>query len=312
MFVKAFFENLILLLIFGIFSVKIVVCIKINGHAEDLMNFSKLNPYVRFAGILDVARRSDECIAYDARIFYMISGETNLTIDGKKSKLSGGNLVYIPSGTKYKFKAGRFLLAALSFDLTADFCESEAPAPTIPEKFNAELIHKCDIAPFDKVIRLEDADDERENFTEIAEIATSAEGEWQAEISAMLKLILIRLAAMTDEKALPPRMVKNLDSYIRENRRDEISNTEIGAIFGYHPFYVSNKLKECRGTTLRQYIINYRMKLAKRLLELTDKSVGEIAEEAGFKDASYFTKSFKASFGMTPKDYRNEFKDRFI
>ncbi len=276
------------------------------------MNFSKLNPYIHSAGIVDVARRSDECIAYDAKIFYMISGEASLTVDGKKTKLSGGNLVYIPSGVKYKFKSGRFLMAALSFDLTADFCDREAPLPVTPENFNSSLMRKCDISPFDKVVRLEDADDERENFTEIAEIATSAEGEWQAEISAMLKLILIRLAAMTDETALPPRMVKNLDSYIRENRRDEISNTEIGAIFGYHPFYVSNKLKECKGVTLRQYIINYRMKLAKRLLELTDKSVGEIAEEAGFKDASYFTKSFKASFGMTPKDYRNEFKDRFI
>ncbi len=276
------------------------------------MNLSKLNPYVRSAGIVDVVRRSDECIAYDARIFYMISGEANLTLEGKKTKLSSGNLIYLPAGTKYKFKTGRFLMAVISFDLTADFSETEAPKPVTPDNFDDSFIHKCDIPPFDKTVRLEDADDERENFTEIAEIATSAEGEWRAEISAMLKLILIRLAAITDATALPPRMVKNLDTYIRENRRDEISNTEIGAIFGYHPFYVSNKLKECKGVTLRQYIINYRMKLAKRLLELTDKSVGEIAEEAGFKDASYFTKSFKGSFGMTPKEYRNKFKDDFI
>ena len=276
------------------------------------MDFSKLNPYVRTAGIVDVARRSDECIAYDARIFYMISGEATMTVDGKKFKLSGGNLVYIPAGTRYKFKAQRFLMAKLDFDLTADFSDTETPPPAITESFDAKLLHKCEIPPFDKVIRLDDADDERENFTQIAEIASSAEGEWRAEISAMLKLILVRLSAMTDPMALPPRMVKNLDSYIRENRRDEISNTEIGAIFGYHPFYVSNKLKECKGVTLRQYIINYRMKLAKRLLELTDKSIGEIAEETGFKDASYFTKSFKSSFGLTPKEYRNEFKDRFL
>ena len=273
------------------------------------MIFSKLNPHVHSAGIVDVCRRGEECISYTAKLFYMFSGEASLSVNGKKTKLLGGNLIYIPSGVKYKFKAQRFLMAALSFDLTADFCESEAAKPCVPEDFREEIIHKCDIAPFDKVIKLDDADDERENFTEIAEIATSAEGEWRAEISAMLKLILIRLAAMTDDSALPPRMVKNLDSYIRENRRDEISNTEIGAIFGYHPFYVSNKLKEAKGVTLRQYIIIYRMKLAKRLLELTDKSVGEIAEEAGFNDASYFTKSFKTSFGMTPKEYRNQFKD---
>ena len=276
------------------------------------MNFARLNPFVRFAGIVDVARRSDECIAYDARLFYMISGEATLSVDGKKGKLVGGNLIYIPAGVKYKFKAQRFLMAKIAFDLTADYFDEETIAPALPENFVPEKLHKCDITPFDKVIRLDDADDERENFTEISEIANSCEGEWQAEISAMLKLILIRLAAMTDEKALPPRMVKNLDAYIRENRRDEISNTEIGAIFGYHPFYVSNKLKEAKGTTLRQYIITYRMKLAKRLLELTDKSIGEIAEETGFKDASYFTKSFKTSFGMTPKEYRNQFNTAFL
>ena len=49
------------------------------------MDFSKINPFVRSAGIVDVSRRSDECIAYDARIFYMISGEAALTVDGKKT-----------------------------------------------------------------------------------------------------------------------------------------------------------------------------------------------------------------------------------
>lgn len=276
------------------------------------MNFARLNPYVRSAGIFETVHRYEECIAYDARIFYMISGEANISVGGKKSKLSGGNLIYIPSGTRYSFKAHRFLMAAIAFDLTADYSDEESVSAVIAQDFDSSKLKKCEIEPFDKVIRLDDCDDERESFSEMAEIFTSAEGEWQAELSAMLKLVLIRIAAMADEKALPPRMVKNLDSYIRENRRDEISNTEIGAIFGYHPFYVSNKLKEAKGVTLRQYIITYRMKVARRLLELTEKSIAEIAEEAGFKDASYFTKSFKASLGMTPKEYRNQFKDNFI
>lgn len=276
------------------------------------MNFSSLNPYVRSAAIREVAYRTEECVAYDARLFYMISGEITLTVNGKKSKFSGGNLIYIPAGTPYKFKAQHFLMASLSFDLTDSYSTQEDIKPSEKENFDENKIRHSDIEPFDKVLRLDDADDFREHFVEMAEIATSAEGEWRAQLSAMLKLVLIDLATMTLDSALPTRMVKNLDSYIRENRKDEISNTEIGAIFGYHPFYVSNKLKEAKGITLRQYIINYRMKTAKRLLEFTDKSVGEIAEEAGFKDASYFTKSFKAIVGMTPKEYRNQFKNDFI
>ena len=48
------------------------------------------------------------------------------------------------------------------------------------------------------------------------------------------------------------------------------------------------------------------------MLELTDKSALEIAEETGFTDSSYFAKSFKNAFGETPKEYRNRFKDDFI
>ena len=276
------------------------------------MNFSSLNPYVRSAAIREVAYRTEECVAYDARLFYMLSGEITLTVNGKKSKFSGGNLIYIPAGPPYKFKAQHFLMASISFDLTDSYSTQEDIKPSEKENFDENKIRHSDIEPFDKVLRLDDADDFRERFVEMAEIATSAEGEWRAQLSAMLKLVLIDIATMTLDSALPTRMVKNLDSYIRENRKDEISNTEIGAIFGYHPFYVSNKLKEAQGITLRQYIINYRMKTAKRLLEFTDKSVGEIAEEAGFKDASYFTKSFKGIVGMTPKEYRNQFKNDFI
>ena len=71
-------------------------------------------------------------------------------------------------------------------------------------------------------------------------------------------------------------------------------------------------LKDKKGITLRQYIISYRFKAAKKLLALTDKTIAEIAEETGFTDASYFTKSFRAAFKITPKEYRNSFKDNFI
>ena len=40
--------------------------------------------------------------------------------------------------------------------------------------------------------------------------------------------------------------------------------------------------------------------------------VAEIAEATGFTDASYFAKTFRSTFGMTPKEYRNKFKDEFI
>ena len=278
------------------------------------MEFARLNPFIRSAGVYEVINSAEECRAYDSRVIYMISGDVTVSIeDEKKFHLSVGNILYIPAGVRYKLK-GQYLRAAVfTFDLTDAYSgESERIPPSPTAEFDETKMHKADIPPFDGVLRLDDMEAERDNFIKMCNIATSAEGAWRSEISARLKLILLKLWETVSENALPARMVEALDEYIRENCSDEISNTEIGAIFGYHPFYVSRVLKEKKGITLRQYIIAYRLKNAKRMLELTKKSIAEIAEECGFTDASYFTKTFRQTFGETPKEWRNKFKEDFI
>ena len=40
--------------------------------------------------------------------------------------------------------------------------------------------------------------------------------------------------------------------------------------------------------------------------------IADIADKCGFTDASYFAKIFKSAEGVSPKDYRNKFKENFI
>jgi len=278
------------------------------------MNVNSINPVIHSALMYEKPTKNGECIAYDAKIIYMISGDISATVGGVKlGHLSPGHLLYIPAGVSYRLKGQYLRAAVITMDLIDSGDSFAPPKPTAPEDFNPELCRKCDgLSPFDKFIHVEDMENERDNLIELCNLFTSAEGLYLSEISARVKLLLVKIAETVDEHALPARMVTALDAYIRENVGDEISNTEIGAIFGYHPFYVSKMLKDRKGITLRQYIIGYRLKLAKRMLEVTEKSINEIAEETGFTDASYFTKTFKSVFGMTPKAYRNQFKDDFI
>ena len=279
------------------------------------MNYTKLNPFIRSASLYEKLNNSNECIAYDCRVIYMISGDLTATVGEEKfSHMSAGNLLYIPAGTPYKLKSKYLRAVIVTFDLTDDTPEpQDRISPVKSSDFQRELCHLRGIdAPFDKPIFIEDVESERDTFIRMSNIFTSAEGEYRAQLSAMFKLILLKIAETSSENALPARMVEALDSYIRDNVGDEISNTEIGAIFGYHPFYVSKVLKDKKGQTLRQYIISYRLKLARRMLELTDKSTADIAEACGFTDASYFTKTFKSTFGVTTKEYRNKFKEDFV
>ncbi len=279
------------------------------------MDYIKLNPVIHSVSLYEKINRPEECVAYDSRVIYMISGDIAATVAGERlGHLSAGNLLYIPAGTPYKLKAKYFRAIVVSFDMTDEFpAPAERLLPVLTSDYEPKLCRSAGAsAPFDKYIKLDDMESERDTFMRMANIFTSAEGTYLAQISAMFKLLLLKIAETADEHALPARMVEALDSYIRDNCSDEISNTEIGAIFGYHPFYISKVLKDKKGQTLRQYINGYRLKAAKRMLELTNKSTAEIASEIGFTDASYFAKIFKATFDITPKEYRNKFKDDFI
>ena len=153
---------------------------------------------------------------------------------------------------------------------------------------------------------------EREEIVKMCDVFGSAAALSREVVSARLKLLLIKIAELSDENALPVQMVEALDAYIRENVGDEISNTELGAIFGYHPYYASSLIKSRLGVTMRKYVISHRLSMARDMLRTTERSSQEIAEVCGFTDSSYFAKSFKSAFGVTPKEYRNSFKDEFI
>lgn len=276
---------------------------------------NRLNPYIRSVSLYEKLNRSEECIAYDSRIIYMVSGDITAVVGGVKlGHLSPGHLLYIPAGTPYKLKGQYLRAVVVTFDPTADNIECEEKIkPVLVAEYDPSHLHAIpEGLSLDKMIHIEDMESERDTFLKLANLFTSAEGMYRAQSSAILKQILIKVIETVDENALPARMVEALDNYIRENASDDISNTEIGAIFGYHPFYVSKVLKDRKGITLRQYIISYRLKLAKKLLEESGKSINEIAEECGFNDPSYFTKTFRSNFGMTPKEYRNGCKEDFI
>ena len=58
------------------------------------------------------------------------------------------------------------------------------------------------------------------------------------------------------------------------------------------------------GTSFINYLKDYRLTMAARLLQSSDSSVLNIAAEVGFDNLSYFNRAFKEKFGVTPLKYR--------
>jgi transcriptional regulator GlxA family with amidase domain len=79
----------------------------------------------------------------------------------------------------------------------------------------------------------------------------------------------------------------------------------IAAEAGVSQRQLSRLFQERFGMTLKQFVIETRLRYALWLLENTRHSVTTIAQEAGFADCSHLTTSFKARYGRTPSDVRS-------
>ena len=97
---------------------------------------------------------------------------------------------------------------------------------------------------------------------------------------------------------------KEMITYIRQNFTREISLKEFGAQFHLSEKYISRYFKEHFHITLSQYINHLRLEHARQLLEESATSVTEVAMCSGYQNVSYFIRSFKKMYGVSPLKYR--------
>lgn len=78
------------------------------------------------------------------------------------------------------------------------------------------------------------------------------------------------------------------------------------AHFGFHPNYLSRIIREGTGSTFKDLIADGRLSRAAFLLLTTDSPIGQIANQCGYTNQSFFYKKFQERYGCTPAVYRQE------
>ena len=94
--------------------------------------------------------------------------------------------------------------------------------------------------------------------------------------------------------------------YISENYSNNISVRELAEISHLSRCYFSTVFKNSTGFSPYEYILNYRIHIAKQLLYNTTDSIEEISSKCGFSDTSSFIRAFKKQTGVSPLNYRKK------
>ena len=91
----------------------------------------------------------------------------------------------------------------------------------------------------------------------------------------------------------PEYFTKSVDELIADAN---YSHTQFGKLF-----------KKYLGVTLVDYLKTLRLVYAAKLLAHTDKTTLFICEDCGYNSYSYFERTFKEKYGLTPNQYRKKF-----
>ena len=127
--------------------------------------------------------------------------------------------------------------------------------------------------------------------------------------NAVLGALVFRLLTeAATQNTAGPRVRETLSAALRyiDNQFSipTLTRDKAAAAAGVSVVALGKLFRSGMGTTAGKYITLMRLDKARHLLEFSELTVAQIAEQCGFSTGSYFTKVFRTHVGRTPLEYR--------
>lgn len=250
----------------------------------------------------------------EIEIVYVEEGSLTFTVDTVPIKISEGQCIIINSGQLHSanyIDNEVSLHHALLFDLnflscsSFDYCQTKYINPLLNREYRLPLI----IDEKSKWGR-----DVIKEVREAIEVYDTKEFGWEMGIKASLYKI-ISFAARENKfivqknnsissKNYKVDIVKKALNYIQNHYNKKIYIENIANEVNMNPQYFCRFFKSNTGKTPVDFINQYRIEQAAKILKTEDKKISDVCFEVGFDNFSYFIKKFKHYKNCTPSKYK--------
>jgi AraC family transcriptional regulator len=146
-------------------------------------------------------------------------------------------------------------------------------------------------------------------FAMLEALCSAASGHKGEELALrLIERVIAALAASRRSPAAPTgreaRRVVEAIRFIESDAARPISLADLAAVAGMSKYHFLRVFRRLAGVTPHQYLISARMRRAALGLASSRRPVLAIALDSGFGDLSTFNNRFRATFGLTPTQYR--------
>lgn len=134
---------------------------------------------------------------------------------------------------------------------------------------------------------------------------------WQLAVKSALFYFFFLLISERQKKTVSishnPKSLEKMKTvlkYVEEHYTEKLTIDDMAELIFYSKSHFMKFFKAHMGTGFTEYLNDYRLTMAARLLKSSDESILMIAEESGFDNLSYFNRIFKRKYGVSPGSYR--------
>ena len=237
-------------------------------------------------------------------ILYVVSGKISHVLNGNQDDLTVGDLRFLTTSDMHDLRTSS---DASHRDILIDKDLFEQFFSTVfgNNEFIKTLSGKKAVLTNDEISELEVL---MRGFT----TENQTEKKRALAFEAIIKIINKLLAAKSSGKEAGfdnyPKTLKEIIDQFNKPNALKMSVSDIIAMTGYNPSYVSRLFKKYTGDNLSEYLKNLRLKHVAYYLETTDLSLREIADIVGIESLSYLNSIFKKKYGVPPIQYRKDIR----
>lgn len=123
-------------------------------------------------------------------------------------------------------------------------------------------------------------------------------------LAVLIDLFGVRRNAPRRRTPLTGWQLKAATDYIAEHAAGRIRLQDLAELVGLSQSHFSHAFKASTGLPPHQWQLKARIERGQRLLATNDRSLTEVAVEAGFSDQAHFTRVFRRMVGETPAAWR--------
>ncbi len=127
-------------------------------------------------------------------------------------------------------------------------------------------------------------------------------------IDEIMNRFIVILQRLCSNKAELDRLSNKLlraMQYIQMHYHEDVNIEDVSRSIGISPSYLHQLFKRELGRTFLDYLTEYRINQAKRILNQGDAKMTEVSARVGYRSPQHFSQVFKKTTGMLPHQYRH-------